>query len=293
MLMHEQLKAKPWTKDVERLHGGSIRWSQFKLDGHRLLVFCDGNRNLRCYSSTWERLEIPLGFCGWMENLRAFPAGTSIDGELYVPGKPASYVKTAIKEQDEYLAFVPFAVPYYRGEDLTAEGLHRACDLVVGKGLPFSPYKAFDEVLEGLPFNPADELAAAVADGQEGVVFKQSNYAGWWKLKEDRTIDLIVTGVKAGKGKYQGLIGSLVCAVSEGHEVATVSGMTDAARREMTADLHRGGLSGRICEVKFQLVGSRGRLRHPRFLRWREDKLPEDCGLAQDIELLEKWSSEK
>jgi ATP-dependent DNA ligase len=232
-----------------------------------------------------------------MENLRAFPAGTSIDGELYVPGKPASYVKTAIKEQDEYLAFVPFAVPYYRGEDLTAEGLHRACDLVVGKGLPFSPYKAFDEVLGSsvapLAFNPASELAAAVADGQEGVVFKQSNYAGWWKLKEDRTIDLIVTGVKAGKGKYQGLIGSLLCSTTEGVEVAKVSGMSDKARREMTAEMQVGELTGRICEVKFQLVGSRGRLRHPRFLRWRPDKLTEDCGLAQDIELLEKWSSEK
>jgi ATP-dependent DNA ligase len=117
----------------------------------------------------------------------------------------------------------------------------------------------------------------------DGVVFKNGMYQEWAKLKHQKTIDLIVTGIKPGKGKYAGMCGSLECAVAEGVEVANVSGMNDTDRQDIGPhDI------GRVVEVEYERVGSRGRLQHPRFLWFRPDKKPEQCTADQDPALERK-----
>ena len=116
-----------------------------------------------------------------------------------------------------------------------------------------------------------------------GWMLKTGNLTGWAKLKVENTIDLVVIGVNAGKGKYKGLIGSLICGVwfddlpsaafippaqRQGIlAVADVGGMNDETREQMTHGYEYGGLLNTVIECKYQNVDSKGRLRHPRFLR--------------------------
>lgn len=45
--------------------------------------------------------------------------------------------------------------------------------------------------------------------------------------------------------------------------------------------MNRPGYKGAVCEVEYQDVASKGRLQHPRFVRWRDDKLAEECFISQ------------
>lgn len=132
----------------------------------------------------------------------------------------------------------------------------------------------------------------------EGYVLKDHPLSGWWKFKPGRTLDAVVTGIKPGEGKYLGQCGALavslyaacICPAGGPHdkacpvcipgsdlqEIALVSGMDDLTRSQIdSTDI------GRVIEVEYQLVGDGGRLRHPRFLRWREDKLATECTMDQ------------
>ena len=110
-------------------------------------------------------------------------------------------------------------------------------------------------------------------------MFKDGNLLNFEKWKPVKTLDAVVTDIKPGKGKYDNQVGALILSV-EGREVANVSGMSDAERAAMGE--HN---IGQVVEVAYQYVGSKGRLRHPRFIRFRDDKLPEQCLLSQDSDL--------
>jgi ATP-dependent DNA ligase len=104
-------------------------------------------------------------------------------------------------------------------------------------------------------------------------------YGSWSKAKNERTIDLVVMGMRMGKGKYWGMCGSLRLGIG-GIEVARCSGMDDDVREIITNDD-----IGRVVEVKYERMGSKGRLQHPRFMCWRDDKKASDCHFDQDPEL--------
>lgn len=111
-----------------------------------------------------------------------------------------------------------------------------------------------------------------VAKGKEGIIVKDSlssyqhkKSRSWLKMKMEDTLDLPVIGTKPGKGKYTGLIGALTCLLHNGKTV-DVSGFSDSdrvlfstVRPEMIKVKHNGETSG-------------GKLRHPRFIRARDDK---------------------
>lgn len=90
----------------------------------------------------------------------------------------------------------------------------------------------------------------------------------WMKLKEERSVDVRVIGMKEGTGKYRGMCGALY--VNHNGKEVRVSGMTDAQRVEFWND--RNSIVGHMVEVEYQEVTKNGSLRHPRFKRVREDK---------------------
>lgn len=279
------LRAAAW-------RGEDFRYAHVKLDGHRTGVFFQPGSS-EPVAMTTDDTEITPALRGlpcWVpfEKLIGRVPMTAFDCELWRPGKPASYVKTALKEQDPGLRLTCFAVPCYLGADryqAELEWAHSVCEF---HHVPFVPYCQFTAP-------PTEEqLLRYVPVSAEGWVLKAANYSGWWKLKPVRTLEAVITGFKDGEGKYLGAVGALLVSVRqcdaldrtpEMIEVAAVSGMDDETRWDIDekADL------GRVCEVAYQYVGSKGRLRHPRFVRWRDDRRAETCTTAQDPQLTEYW----
>ena len=126
------------------------------------------------------------------------------------------------------------------------------------------------------------------------------------KVKRLRTIDAVIAGWRPGK--EEGTVGSLMLGLygddGELRVVGHTSGLKAAEKRELVAKLapyetgERGSADPSrwsadrdlewvslrpelVVEVSFDHV-SAGRIRHgAKLLRWRDDKPPTECGLAQ------------
>jgi bifunctional non-homologous end joining protein LigD len=146
----------------------------------------------------------------------------------------------------------------------------------------------------------ADLVAATEAQGMEGVIAKRTNSVyqpgrrspAWLKIKNLRTVDVVIGGWNPGGGRRAGTIGSLLLGLPTPDGLAYVgnvgTGFTDAALRDLQRRLDRLAapaspfdavpvprefaraarwvrpeLGG---EVAYAELGGDGRLRHP---RWR------------------------
>lgn len=115
-----------------------------------------------------------------------------------------------------------------------------------------------------------------VEDGYEGMMIKHMDrpylfYKGdaWMKCKHTTTEDVTVVGYKAGKGKYDGVLGSLVCEDERGNSVH-VSGMDDNTRKVVWRQRRKH--LGKVVEVKFYKITDGGNMYSAQFIRWRNDK---------------------
>jgi len=274
------MKIKTTVYDATK--GRTYRYAHVKRDGHFLnVVRSSGDGKSFAWTSRPTNVieQLPGRLIDIIEHL---PLGTSLAGELWIPGKRASDVKTALAESGEQLEYHVFAILGYPNFDpnrLHVLPLDNVQRLVEEMGFHFIPFLS-------QPFNPATLLASLKPDW-EGFVLKNGNLLDWAKLKPRTTIDLIVTGFIDGEGKYANQIGSLRCSTAEGYEVANVSGMTDTQRRGMS--LQSETVRGSVVEVEYQGVGAKGRLRHPSFVRLRDDKPASECTADQDCDLSAAW----
>lgn len=183
------------------------------------------------------------------------------------------------------------------------------------------PYRERRTELEALVKDPLEltpmVLSAAEAERwlheAEGVIAKRldapyrpGERAGMLKIKRVRTIDAVVMGWRPGKA--QGTVGALILGLYEPdgrlREVGHSSGFTAKQKRELVGFLRpyesgeRGSgapsrwTAGRdlewvslrpelVVEITFDHT-SAGRIRHgAKVQRWREDKPPEQCVVAQ------------
>ena len=159
----------------------------------------------------------------------------------------------------------------------------------------------------------APEAGQWLTGASEGVVAKQADAPylpgerrGMLKIKRVRTADTVVKAFRFGK--EEGTVGSLILGLYDDDgqlcEVGHVSGFSAKEKRALVGRLEpyrtyeRGagepsrwksdaelvweGLRPElVCEVSFDHITGR-RIRHgARFLRWREDKPPEQCTIDQ------------
>ena len=135
----------------------------------------------------------------------------------------------------------------------------------------------------------ADIEAASVhfeemlARGEEGTIIKNKDHiwedkrsAGLVKMKSEKDCDLEVIGYNPGKGKFTGMIGSIICASADRSVEVSISGLSDALRQEITDN--QDSWIGNIVEVKYnERISDKKRpdvdsLFLPRFVELREDK---------------------
>lgn len=268
-----------------------LRWRQRKYDGWRLTLFSgvDKKGEYAAYSrqiTPEHDLSTKLEYLPWFQHFcqGGWDYGTILDGELIYPGRNASYIPTALKQQDPYLQYVIFGTPLIGMNDCTRTPMNKLKETLLMQGLPVGvSFADFDEL------NPVDwwhrpiqaliddSLHHARSRGWEGVVVKREVWGGWWKIKLDASDDLIVMGWRRGIGKFFGKMGALTLGYLDDTgrlvECATCSGMDDATRDAFNPkeDI------GRVVEVTHNGVTEHGRLRHPRFIRWRDDKDPSEC----------------
>jgi ATP-dependent DNA ligase len=289
------------------------QWSyEPKFDGFRAIVFVDGDEVL-----IQSRGAKPLD--RYFPEL-AFPGGRYIvDGEIIIdsgsaPGAqdfgalqqrihPAASRIAMLAEQTP-ARFVAFDVLAVDDELLINRPLaqrRQILEQLAGKGIALTPVTR----------DPA-QTAPWLAHG-EGVVAKElgapyrpGSRQGMVKVKRLRTIDAVVVGYRPGK--EPDTVGSLILGLYDEqgqlHVVGHSSGLRAAEKRALVSTLapYESGQRGHgdpsrwksekdlewislrpelVVEVTFDHA-SDGRIRHgTRILRWREDKPPADCKLAQ------------
>lgn len=300
----------------------SARYIDLKLDGWTLEIE-SGSSGLVCaYTRTCDRSKWLSEVPWYRELMLRLPPQTRIAGELYAPGKPASEVARMLADWEgrKSLQFAAFALLSFNGLDTRFVFRNDNLERLTSLGVKSVPYIFWDKTITSdeaanlyLDLRsktwPPNIYATVTPADIEGLVIKEDHYRGWYKWKASSTVDLVVTSISPGQGKYSGQAGALVGSVwatstscktcppielcrvfsAEGAtcpicfaplslelvEVANVSGMDDTTRANISeSDI------GRVFECEYQYVGAGGRLRHPRFKRWRDDKPAKECFLT-------------
>lgn len=136
---------------------------------------------------------------------------------------------------------------------------------------PIDPRLVLPEVLNPTKGFIEKLLEEKVSQGYEGLILRQKDK--WLKVKPKDTADVFITGFQAGTGKHEGRMGALLTNYGK---VGT--GFSDAARQWWQKCYDDNMLIGLLIEVEFMEWTKNGIMRHPRYLRIRDDKIEENLG---------------
>ncbi len=276
--------------------GQPVRYIQPKADGHLVKVYRD-EKGLQAFTKNDKDVtDKLLNIHHIRAEIFGLPNDSQIFAELHCPRRFATDVKTMLNEGNEDLRLTAFAAPLLGGVDLSRHAqeeswLPRVMDKLAKCGICVPKTNAGG--LQSLTKEYCQKLLAdALEQKIEGWVLKESHMSGWYKLKPTKTVDCFVTGATMStSASYYGCLKSIDVAVynmdppecfdSSKHalkDLGTVGGGFEAAfRLEYDTDKKRASLVGRVCEVEYDCLTSGGKLRFPRFKRWRTDKDKEAC----------------
>lgn len=267
-----------------------------------------------CYS----RLGNVEKFPDWLKHLD-IPRQTIFDGEL-IPRYPerdgegaqvVAHLRTAAPDRLKLVLFdvmiysgrTVMTLPYWKRRDMV---LRIVADLTDTGG--WAPNQITEADSNSIYSMTAEDFAEQViADGGEGVVLKKRSseyrpgYRGndWYKIKSTFTVDVIITDADAPPSIWRvrpghrdprtGKVSTLGELSSTHNNVGLSYGFMKDGKLLTVGSLGLTGAPeemqqyvGRIAEVKaYGQYKATGALRHPVFLRWRDDKSPEDCTVVQ------------
>jgi hypothetical protein len=247
---------------IKKWKGQSWNYAHVKRDGMWITAKTQ-TASLQLWSRLPSLIEYDLDWCPDYQALGRLPPWSEVYCEAFVEGGNREDVKGAMRDRDPRLRIEAFAIGMWEGTPVPAdEDLPSLEKALAECGVRFTPF-----------FLVRRGQVPPKVSGSEGWVLKDGNLLNWYKVKDEDTWDLRVVSWRAGRGKYRGSLGSLLCVDAQGVEVA-VSGMEDWQRDAWARDF--GLVRGRIVEVEAQGVGSAGGLYHPRFVRIRDDKTEPD-----------------
>ncbi len=281
-------------------------WAEPKLDGARALVHLTPNGVF----ITSRRREKTGQFKRFQDNvphLRDNPqfkdigmhGYTILDGEIIVPkeGDTLAATMSVVGALPDYAILAQsrlglahlhlFDIVYADGEDVSRLPLARRSAIL--QDIPTNDYIHIVPYYEvKTPEEKKAILDILWGEGYEGMVLKDPEAAykasrAWLKVKQRVTLDCLIVDWKPGATgtKYENTLGSLTIAVRDAQGslrvVADVIPGDDETRDRLYK--HYKHMSReeivsekKIVEVVAQLVTKDGALRHPRILRWREDR---------------------
>lgn len=214
---------------------------------------------------------------------------TDFNATMRVMGSGADKARDRQDEFGKKITFIVYDMPQFDGAELFDDSFDDRREklekvLPVSNHLTLNPqftdHSTFGELFDELVENNVEGII--IKNASSRYVFDGRPNNTWFKVKAAITMDMVVSGFTDGTGKYEGMIGALefsrVTADGEQVYVGRCSGMTDALRKEMSDD--REAFIGRVVEIKSnELCGSKEYRspRHPQFVCFRTDKLPQDC----------------
>lgn len=100
-------------------------------------------------------------------------------------------------------------------------------------------------------------------------IYRFKRHRDWMKLKEVNDVDLKVESLVQGEGKYYGMLGAVIVRY-KGKRVNVGSGFSDTERQMFWDDPTL--IQHKVIEIQYHQETPDGSLRHPRFVKVREDK---------------------
>ena len=193
-------KPKIWSPNRE------FRFIEEKLDGHRYTILREDRRVRMIGRKTDNDIWPKVGHL-FQHSVQHLPLDTILDGELIVRNDHATSVSSAIATADPSLQFLPFAMPFYAGQDMRDSCLRVVRGVLQRQGWQVPRQYVLDEHL----ITEEYLKTLAIDRNIEGFVLKLEHYAGWWKIKPELTIDAVIMSVKMGTpgSEFDGMIGSL------------------------------------------------------------------------------------
>ena len=286
--------------------------AEFKFDGARYLMHigAEGSRFTSRRKSVKDGLYVEKRNFPHLENI-CEPEDTVLDGEFILNLYGSSYDSTtitgsarevALKKQEEsgFLSYMVFDILFLRGIDMRSKPLQYRKTVLEKVVLELDSTSI---VLSKCYTTKKNALyCTIVKKGGEGVVLKhiQSMYGErqkWVKVKKKETWDVVILGYKKPSELSEKVDGSIsvtryknkgwIGAIEFGQYYAgklvpygTVSGMDETIRSQISC--YPDDYVGKVIEIEAQERLKSGSFRHPRFVRFREDKEAKDCEYATD-----------
>lgn len=310
------LLARPYeAKNIKNIVYPAI--SQLKADGVRVNVHINGDGVVICGRSGKTMDLLGLMDADWVELGKQFDTDVVIDGELLVVDQNGKIlprkigngiinkaIKGTISEDEAKMvrAQIWDVIPRAEFEARKSKKKYkeRFDDLIVAvRATTPDSETQLAQVLSGntrkywlIPSKIVNSLDEAVEHfnemlqaGEEGTILK--NFAGLWedsrskhlvKMKAEKDADLEIIGWNPGEGKFEGMVGSLICASSDRKIEVAISGFSDALRAEITKNINL--LMNTIVTVTYnERITSKEKNRAgvdslflPRFAEFRTDK---------------------
>jgi DNA ligase D-like protein (predicted ligase)/DNA ligase D-like protein (predicted 3'-phosphoesterase) len=223
-------------------------------------------------------------------------ANSPVEIQVQAKRSPVVYVVFDILEKDGVsLVDLPLTERKRILRDSVKEGKHvLLSDFVEEKGEAYYSV-ALEKGLEGVMAKKKDS------------VYEQGVRSGsWLKIKKLRSCDCVIFGYTKGSGARSGTFGALLLGLYDGEKPVYVgkvgTGFSQALLQTLSKKFQQ-LKTGKapfepnipdevtwlkpelVCEVGYQVVTRDVRLRMPRFLGLREDKLPSECTLDQIVQV--------
>lgn len=273
---------------------------QRKYDGERMLIHFNGNETYCTSRRTSKKTGRYMENQDKIANLPHLNLNyTVIDCEFYgdtwadAVGILHSLPERALQLQENTsIKFAVFDCLFFDGTDVRDQPYEVRLQYV-HQILNILNYQLNDfrfHFVDQFKINDVDEAYAKAQEqwneGHEGVVMKPLGL-GYYdkgmmlKIKRFETLDVVVCGYQEGRGKYEGLVGALYVGYwnPEDNNIVKISKVncgTDEDRKMWKKWFDEGVAIGKVIEVKCQEVTDKS-LRHPVYMRLREDKAKEMC----------------